>query len=371
MSVTPGYNDWRLDRQLQIGPYLPRLGGRTFVQQWRRAFEVNAQVALVYSYNEYFEQTQIEPTVEQGDRYLLLNQLLARRFKDRRSLSDAEVERLADVIEPPAKSNEEKVAWLAIDDPRITRRGLQSVGEGRAELHEQAELDFEVDSEHAFIIGIAHAPSFDRCAGFTVSVAGDGPAKNATFATRLTQLAILRDIPQKKTVKHLKLLLRRTPANADCRDGGSKPIVITGVTRYASATDERQSYPVDHPEVTLDNFWDMEQTPHGAFAWTRARSSVAVGGLMPGARYHVSLVFRDIVNLSEVSLGPDVDHMRPVPITVFKRTAAFPDPLSVSQDGKLYVSIETPTWRPSKAYGSEDRRALGVALTHVTIDRVE
>jgi len=147
VGVIPGYNDWRLERQPQVGPYLPRVGGRTFVDQWRRVFEVDPEVALVYSFNEFYEQTQIQPTVEQGDRYLVLNQILARRFKDGRPLASAEADRLAEVLEPPARKDEEKVAWLPITDPRLTLRGFDQVAHGSASFREQAELEFDVESE--------------------------------------------------------------------------------------------------------------------------------------------------------------------------------------------------------------------------------
>jgi hypothetical protein len=124
MSVVPGYNDWRLERAPQVAPYLPRLGGLTFAEQWRRVFEVVPDLVLVYSFNEYFEQTQIEPTLEQGDRYLVLNQIFARRFKDGQRLDASEAAGLVDALEPRAKSTQEKAFFLPILDARVTRRGL-------------------------------------------------------------------------------------------------------------------------------------------------------------------------------------------------------------------------------------------------------
>ncbi|HEX3594162.1 MAG TPA: hypothetical protein VHU80_03645, partial [Polyangiaceae bacterium] len=370
VSVTPGYNDWRLERQPQVGPYLPRLGGRTFAEQWQRVFEVDPDVALVYSYNEYFEQTQIEPTLEQGDRYLLLNQLFARRYKDGRPLSAAEGARLVDALEPPESSHEEKVSWLAIDDPKLTSRGLEPAGPGKMALHDRAELDLDADGDQAFIVGLAHAPTFDHCAGISVTLTGAGPDKMATFSTELTQLSILRDAPLSRDAHHLKIIVQRAPANPSCHDGGAKPIVLTGVARYPLSTAERLNFRIDAPSVKLSGFWDIEDSPAGTFSWTRDRSVVTLSGLSPGVRQKVTLTFRDTAGFGNVELGPDAEHLEHVVITP-GRTATLPAPLPVAHDGTLQIHLKTSTWSPHERFGSEDARALGLALRLVTLDRVE
>lgn len=370
MSVIPGYNDWRLERQPQVGPYLPRLGGRTFVEQWRRVFETNPEVVFVYSFNEFFEQTQIQPTLEQGDRYLLLNELLARRFKDGRPLGEGEGNRLADVVEPQAPDTEEKVRWLPIEDPRLVTRGLEPIGNGRRALRDQAEIEFDLDSQQAFVLGIAHLPSFERCAGLSVTISGAEAQKNDAFSTELTQLSILRDTPLAKEVRHVKLTLRRVPASSDCHDPGGKPIVLVGVTRYPLATAERLNLHLDDRTVALQNFWDIESPPAGSFAWTRDRSSITVSGLSPGARHKVTLSFRDTAGFGNVEFGPDQQHLQRVVITP-GRTATLPEPLVVSPEGRLVIEIKSPTWRPHDKLGSEDQRTLGLALRLITLDRVE
>jgi hypothetical protein len=370
VSVTPGYNDWRLERQPQVGPYLPRLGGRTFVEQWRRVFEVDPEVALVYSFNEYFEQSQIEPTVEQGDRYLLLNRILARRFKDGRPLSDDEASRLVDAIEPPASPREEKVAWLAVDDRAITSTGLERNGRGRATLTQHAELDFDCDGDQAFVVGIGHAPTFDRCSGLSVTVKGGGPDRQATFPTDLTQLSILRDAPFPKSVGHLKVVLERVPGAPDCKAPGQKPIVVTGVARYPLATAERLNFRVDEPAVHLEGFWDVEQSPSGSFSWSKERATVTVSGLTPGVRHRVMLTFRDTAGFGNVDLGPDDAHLARVALTP-GRTATISDPMTVSHDGTLAIRMKTATWSPHERFKSEDVRMLGLALRLITLDRLE
>jgi hypothetical protein len=370
VSVIPGYNDWRLERQPQVGPYLPRLGGRTFVEQWRRVFEVDPQVVLVYSFNEFYEQTQIQPTVEQGDRYLVLNQLLARRFKDGRPLSDADSGRLVDVVEPSAQVGEEKVAWLPLSDPRVTMRGFEAREPGRHAFRDQAELEFDVESEQAFVVGIAHPPTFERCAGMSVTIVGAGEEKTDVFGTELTQLSILRDSPMAKNVNHLKLVLRRVPGKPDCRDSGERPITITGITRYPLSTSERLNIRVDDPKVRLEGFWEVEAPPAGSFAWSRERSLVSITGLTPGVRHKVTLAFRDTAGFGNVDIGPDQEHLQHVVITP-GRTATYPDPLMVLSDGTLTIAIKSPTWRPHERFNSEDPRTLGMALRLVTLDRVE
>jgi hypothetical protein len=370
VSVTPGYNDWRLERQPQVGPYLPRLGGRTFVRQWRRVFETNPEVVLVYSYNEFYEQTQIEPTIEQGDRYLLLNQLLARRFKDGRPMEPAVLERLVEALEPPAKKGEEKVAWMPIDDPRLTQRGLEPVSEGHASLRDQAEIELDIGSEEAFVIGIAHPPSFERCAGLSVTITGAGPEKTETFSTELTQLSILRDAPLPKTVDHVKLLLRRVPALEDCRDVGPKPIVLSGLTRYPLSTAERLNFHVSDPNVSLKGFWEIESPPSGSFAWSHDRATISLRGLTPGVRHRVVVTFRDTAGFGAVELGPDPEHLQKIVITP-GRTATISDPLVVSRDGTIDIAMKAPTWKPHERFGSEDPRTLGLAVRLVTLDRVD
>jgi hypothetical protein len=48
----------------------PRDGGRLYHEQWQHALKQKPEVILVYSWNEYFEQSAIEPTATWGDSYL-------------------------------------------------------------------------------------------------------------------------------------------------------------------------------------------------------------------------------------------------------------------------------------------------------------
>jgi hypothetical protein len=369
VSVVPGYNDWRLERRPQVAPYVPRLGGRTFVEQWRRVFEIDPEVVLVYSFNEYFEQTQIEPTVEQGDRYLLLNQLLARRYKDGRPLLDSEIELLPEAIEPPPRRDEEKVAWLPIDDPRLSRTGLEDAGPGKAALHAEAEIGLDVDGAHAFVLGVGHLPTFERCTLLSLGIEGRDAEETRRVRTELGQLAVLRDSPVPGGAGRLKLVIRKVQAGDGCPDS-ARPILITGVARYPLQTAERLNFYVFDERVRLEGFWTIEAPPSGSFVWSRDVSTITVSGLTPGTRHQATLTFRDTAGFGNVELGPEPGRLERVVITPGK-TATLSEPLVVSEEGTLAITMKTPTWRPSERFDSTDTRALGLAIRLITLDRVD
>jgi hypothetical protein len=68
VAVMPGYIDTHLGRD---DPMVhPRNDGRLYHEQWQHALAQRPELILVYSWNEYFEQSAIEPTVRWGDSYL-------------------------------------------------------------------------------------------------------------------------------------------------------------------------------------------------------------------------------------------------------------------------------------------------------------
>ncbi len=68
VPVMPGYIDTHLGRD---DPMVhPRNDGRLYHEQWQQALSQKPELILVYSWNEYFEQSAIEPTVQWGDSYL-------------------------------------------------------------------------------------------------------------------------------------------------------------------------------------------------------------------------------------------------------------------------------------------------------------
>jgi hypothetical protein len=68
VPVTPGYTDAHLGRATSMDH--PRRGGEMYREQWLRALAMRPELILVYSWNEYFEKSAIEPTETWGDRYL-------------------------------------------------------------------------------------------------------------------------------------------------------------------------------------------------------------------------------------------------------------------------------------------------------------
>ena len=68
VPVIPGYIDTSLGRTRTM--VHPRNNGELYRQQWNRALALHPELILVYSWNEYFERTGIEPTSEWGNQYL-------------------------------------------------------------------------------------------------------------------------------------------------------------------------------------------------------------------------------------------------------------------------------------------------------------
>ena len=68
VPVIPGYIDTQLGRSRTMEH--PRETGKLYQDQWRRALSLHPEFILIYSWNEYFERTAIEPTDAWGDAYL-------------------------------------------------------------------------------------------------------------------------------------------------------------------------------------------------------------------------------------------------------------------------------------------------------------
>ena len=69
-TASPGYDDRLLGRKPQLASVLPRENGETFRQQLSVAGASGAESILIYGWNEYFEATTIEPSIEFDDQYL-------------------------------------------------------------------------------------------------------------------------------------------------------------------------------------------------------------------------------------------------------------------------------------------------------------
>ena len=68
VAVIPGYTDASLGRARTM--LHRRDDGQFYRGQWQRALSLHADLILVYSWNEYFERTAIEPTDQWGRQYL-------------------------------------------------------------------------------------------------------------------------------------------------------------------------------------------------------------------------------------------------------------------------------------------------------------
>ncbi len=81
-SIIPGYDDRHIPGRNP--DHFPREGGALYEAQWASATATYADQALIVSFNEWMETTNIEPNAEWGDQYLGLTAALAARFRDYR-----------------------------------------------------------------------------------------------------------------------------------------------------------------------------------------------------------------------------------------------------------------------------------------------
>ena len=70
VPVLPGYSDTHLGRTEAME--YPRNNGRMYHEQWQRALALRPEFVIVYSWNEHFDWTAIEPTDAWGEQYLQL-----------------------------------------------------------------------------------------------------------------------------------------------------------------------------------------------------------------------------------------------------------------------------------------------------------
>jgi hypothetical protein len=83
-SVLPGYDDRHLPGRPEH-TYLPRDNGSLYRAQWASATDTGADQALVVSFNEWPETTNIEPSWESGDLYLDLTAQMAAVYRASRA----------------------------------------------------------------------------------------------------------------------------------------------------------------------------------------------------------------------------------------------------------------------------------------------
>ena len=81
----PGYDDRHIPGR-PWNTHFPREDGALYRRQWASATAVGADQALVVSFNEWFETTNIEPNSQWGVRYLQLTRELSDAFRSSRAL---------------------------------------------------------------------------------------------------------------------------------------------------------------------------------------------------------------------------------------------------------------------------------------------
>jgi hypothetical protein len=80
-GIMPGYYDLLLQRECQLAPQVQRGNGDTLTRQFQNVLATQPKHMLVYSWNEYFEGSVIEPTVEDDHFYV---DLMARFIRQAR-----------------------------------------------------------------------------------------------------------------------------------------------------------------------------------------------------------------------------------------------------------------------------------------------
>ena len=80
-TVIPGYNDTLVPER--DGFVFSRHGGETYDAMWRAAMASGADWILITSWNEWWEGTEIEPSVEHGYAYIEITHRYASVFKNR------------------------------------------------------------------------------------------------------------------------------------------------------------------------------------------------------------------------------------------------------------------------------------------------
>ena len=81
LTIIPGYDDSKLPDRKPPRPITERHNGETYKVLWEAAIAANPDWVLITSWNEWHEGSEIEPSVEHGDRELKTTAEYARKFK--------------------------------------------------------------------------------------------------------------------------------------------------------------------------------------------------------------------------------------------------------------------------------------------------
>jgi len=78
-TVTPGFDNYRVANINRL--FEPRQGGRYYIDSWNTALDSNPDWIFITSWNEWYECSSIEPSIEFGTDYLYLTRQQITRFK--------------------------------------------------------------------------------------------------------------------------------------------------------------------------------------------------------------------------------------------------------------------------------------------------
>jgi len=120
ITVIPGYDDTKIR---EPGLCVERFDGASYRRQWEEAIRADPHWVLITSWNEWHEGSEIEPSFEDGDKYLKLTAELTARFKSR----------------PPRPRPRPHAASAAISD-EAKRRQLDKLGDVRIGILPEAQL---------------------------------------------------------------------------------------------------------------------------------------------------------------------------------------------------------------------------------------
>jgi len=77
LTVIPGFDS----RKIGGDTHIPRRNGKLYSTMWEKVLEINPDWVVITSWNEWHEGTEIEPSLEYGDKYLELTKKYSRLFK--------------------------------------------------------------------------------------------------------------------------------------------------------------------------------------------------------------------------------------------------------------------------------------------------
>ena len=100
ITVIPGYDDTKIRKP---GLRIERYDGASYQGQWEQAIRADPHWVLITSWNEWHEGSEIEPSSEDGDKYMKMTAELAARFKRLPKRSPPQSDSAAAAISDEAK----------------------------------------------------------------------------------------------------------------------------------------------------------------------------------------------------------------------------------------------------------------------------